>query len=201
MKKILLMLSVVAVCALTVYGQGRVAFNNITSGNAITIDPVLPIAAGEGAAGANLGSTYSIDLVWAPQATYGSQAAFLAAALGSSSPIAFFGTTGGSPITDGAGLFDSGVVPSPVGTSMPAGKYTMEAFAWFNGGTFATYAAALAGGANTGFSGFFTQVVTAAPAGVNATIFPSFTVAVPEPSTIAMLGLGMAALLAFRRRS
>jgi hypothetical protein len=206
MKRTLLTLAIVGLSALTMYGQGRVAFNNYVSGNAITIvaagDPLLQAAAGQGANSANLGANYSVQLLWAPQGTYADTAAFLAAMLGSSGPIAFFGTTGGSPGTDGAGLFDGATVPNPVGTSMPAGTYTMAARAWFNGGANATYDAARAANANTGWSAFFNVAATVSPATPNNTIFPSFVVGtpIPEPSTFVLAGLGIASLLLFRRR-
>jgi hypothetical protein len=202
MKKIFVTLALVTASALSMFGQGRVAFNNINSGNVITITNSSAFAApGEGAAGANVGSTYSIQLLWAPVATYNTEASFLAAVVGSSSGFAFFGTTGGSPGTDGAGLFDGSTVPSPVGTSMPAGAYTMQARAWYNGGVFSTYALALAGNANTGYSSLFNLTATASPTPAPNTIFPSFQVAlVPEPSTFALAGLGAAALMIFRRK-
>jgi hypothetical protein len=100
-------------------------------------------------------------------------------------------------------LFDGGTIPTPVGTSMPAGAYTMMARAWFNGGQYANYDAAKAAGRNTGYS-IFNLTATAFPAGAPNTIFTPFTVGsagtVPEPSTFALAGLGAAALLLFRRR-
>lgn len=202
MKKLLLTLAVVTLSVLATYGQGRVLFNNLSSGNPISVTTVPAFAApGQGAPGAFVGSAYSIQLLWAPQAVYASQAAFLAAVIGSSPGFAFFGTTGGSPTSDGAGLFDAGAVPSPVGTTMPAGAYTMQALAWFNNGVNATYNAAFAALANTGASAFFNITATAAPTPGNHTLFPSFTVsAIPEPATMALLGLGSAGLMFFRRR-
>jgi len=195
MKKLLLTLTAVAASALTMYGQGRVFFNNSVSGNLISIHPTLN-AAGEGAAGANVGGNYSIQLLWAPQGTYASEAAFLAASVGSSPAFTFFGTTGDNG--SGAGFFDAGTIPTPVGTSLPAGTYTMMARAWYNNGTFATYASA--GGHNQGFV-MFTQNAPAFPTQTPNTTFPAFTVGiVPEPSTFALAGLGAAALLLFRRR-
>jgi len=202
MKKVLLTLVVVAATAVTMYGQGRVSFNNAASGNVITIttDPTRA-AAGQGAVGALLGSTYSIQLLWAPQGTYTSQAAFLAALVGSGPAVPFLGTTGDAGSS--AGLFAGGATPSPVGTSMPVAPYTMQARAWYNGGQFANYDAAVLGGANVGLSAFFNLTPTASPTPAPVTLgLQSFTVAgvVPEPSTFALAGLGAAALLLFRRR-
>jgi hypothetical protein len=202
MKKLILTLTAIGVCALTVYGQGRVTFNNQTGGNRpVTVDVNNQGSTG-GLAGQFVGANYSVQLVWAPQGTYASQAAFEAAILGTGPAIAFFGATGGTPTTDGAGLFSGGATPNPAGTTMPAGNYTMQVRAWFNGGQFATYSEALAGARNTGLSQLFNIAATVAPTPANATTgFGAFTVGViPEPSTFALAGLGAAALLLFRRR-
>jgi len=198
MKKLLLTLTVVTASALTMYGQGRVSFNNLASATGVRVG-VLHQVTGGGATGAAIGSEYRAQLLWAPVGTY-TEATFLAAVLGSSAPIAFIGTTGGGPTSDGAGLFDGGTIPNPVGTSMPAGNYTMMARAWFSTG-FASYDLAKQGNMNTGFV-IFNQSATAFPAGAPTTTFPDFTVGaiIPEPSTFALAGLGAAALLLFRRR-
>jgi hypothetical protein len=201
MKKLLLTLTVVAASALTMYGQGRVLFNNLSAASGITVGAANQ-GAGGGTPGQNVGSTYSIQLMWAPVGNYANDVAFAAAALGSSAAVNFFGTTGGGPTSDGAGLFDGGTIPNPVGTSMPAGAYSMMARAWFNTG-FASYDLAKAGGRNTGYA-IFNLTATAFPAGAPNTVFTPFTVGtgpiIPEPSTFALAGLGAAALLLFRRR-
>jgi hypothetical protein len=202
MKKLLLTLTVVTASALTMYGQGRVLFNNLTAPAGITVGAVNQ-GAGGGTSGQNVGSTYSIQLVWAPVGTYASDAALYAAKLGESAAINFFGTTGGGPTSDGAGLFDAGgQVPAAGINTMPAGNYTMMARAWFNTG-FNGYDASKAAGRNTGYV-IFNQAATAFPAGAPNTVFTPFTVGttgiIPEPSTFALAGLGAAALLFFRRR-
>jgi hypothetical protein len=199
MKKLLLTLTVVTATALTMYGQGRVAFNNLQAASGITVGAQNQ-GAGGGTAGQNVGSTYSIQLMWAPVGNYANDVAFAAAALGSSAAVNFFGTTGGGPSSDGAGLFDGSTIPNPVGTSMPAGAYSMMARAWFNTG-FATYDLAKQATRNTGYA-IFQLTATAFPAGAPNTVFTPFAVGVPvpEPSTFALAGLGAAALLFFRRR-
>ena len=202
MKKLLLTFTMVAASALTMYGQGRVLFNNLSAATGIQVRAVNNQGASGGTAGQNVGANYSIQLMWAPVGNYATDVAFAAAALGSSAAVPFFGATGGGPTTDGAGLFDGGTIPNPVGTSMPAGNYSMMARAWFNTG-FATYDLSKAGGRNTGYV-IFAQAATAFPAGAPNTVFPTFTVGtsgvIPEPSTFALAGLGAAALLLFRRR-
>src|SRR5256885_12353252 len=90
----------------------------------------------------------------------------------------------------------------------------LQVYAWFNGGQYATYAAALAAGVATGFSPAFTSAPLGGDPGGGGLTIPdpnivgnaapinnmqSFKVNVPEPSTIALGVLGAAALL-FRRR-
>src|SRR6266516_6765269 len=115
MKKLLLTLTAIAVSAATMYAQGRIGFDNLGTGNAITVGALNQGVSG-GAAGANIGANYFIQLLWAPVASYGSEAAFLAAVLGQSASVPFFGATGDSPTTDGAGLFEVGSVAVPVGS-------------------------------------------------------------------------------------
>jgi hypothetical protein len=201
MKKLLLSLSVVALSVATMYGQGRVSFNNFASAGVTVSTGNQGSAGAAGTAGQFIGANYSVQLLWAPSAVYANEAAFNAAVVGSSpaTGFAFFGATGGTPGTDGAGLFDGATVPNPIGTSMPAGTYTMAARAWYNNATFTTYAAAQAASKNTGFV-MFTQAVNAPPAGITTTAVPAFQVGlVPEPSTLALAGIG-AAMLLFRRK-
>jgi hypothetical protein len=201
MKKILLTLTAVALSAATMYGQGRVSFNNFASAG-VTVGASNQGATGNaGTAGQFIGANYSVQLLWAPTAVYNTEAEFLAAVLGQSGAVSFIGATGGNPGVDGAGLFDGGTIPSPVGTSMPAGNYTMMARAWYNNATYATYDAAKAAGKNTGYV-LFNQTVNAPPAGITATGVAAFTVGtpVPEPGTLALAGLGAASLLLFRRK-
>jgi hypothetical protein len=199
MKKILLTLAMVAAFGATVFGQGRIGFDNVGGGGPVTVGAQNQGVAG-GVAGAYLGATYSIQLVWAPQGVYADQAAFNAAVLGSSTAVAFFGVTGIAPAhgpsADGAGLWDGGNV------AVPVGNYTVQARAWYNNGANATYAAAVLAGVNTGVSAFQNIASTAAPTPANFTSFPAFTVGtpVPEPGTLALAGLGAASLLLFRRK-
>lgn len=188
MKRIILTLTAIAASAVTMYGQGRVLFNNYVSGNAVTISP----------GATHVGADYSVQLRWAA-GTFADQAAFMAANPSSSAVFAFFGATGGSPGSDGAGLFDGGTVAM----GGPAGAYTMQIVAWLNGGQHGSYANAVAAGVNAGLSQLFTVNVTASPTPPANTIVAPFSVSaeiIPEPSTFALAGLGLAGLLLFRRR-
>lgn len=212
MKKILLTLTVVGALASTVYGQGRVSFNNAATFNAsdaITISSLNMGAAG-GTTGQGIGGDkYTVQLVFAAGSGL-SQAAFDAAAVqgntatgvgsGGSLAAAFFANTG--TVASGGGFFDAGPVPSPVGTSMPAGNYTMQVWAWYKGGGATTYAQALSAGVNVGKSALFNvNGVAASPGPVVSTSFLAFQVGtVPEPSSLALAGLGAVAMLLIRRK-
>ena len=127
-----------ATIGLSAHGQGRVAFNNMASGNAIFVYRfVTPF----GGPDVYPGGDYSIQLLWAPGTTYGSHLEFCDAIQGASLPVSFFGATGGFPYTDGAGLFDGGDVA--IGA---VGAYTMVARAWYNGGRYSSYDAAVNAG-------------------------------------------------------
>jgi len=198
MKKLLLTLAVVTATALTMYGQGRVHFDNVYNGG--TINEAIRVGTiNQGTTGGDTGAfvggnNYSIQLLWAPVGTYANDLALAAAALGTSAAFPFVGLTGGSPTTDGAGLWDAGDVSTGA-----AGAYTMMARAWYSAGGL-NYDAARQGGFNTGYA-IFNLTSTAFPTASPDTIFPTFTVGiVPEPSTFALAGLGAAALLLFRRR-
>jgi hypothetical protein len=154
-----------AVSTTMLLAQGRVLFNNFGTG---TFYPIWTYS-GLGQSN-NVGANYSIQLRWAT-GTFADQIAFEAANPAASLPVAFFGATGGSPETDGAGLFDGGAVP--IG---PVGTYTMQARGWFNNGIYPTYDHAANAGQKTGRSVLFTVNVTAPPAGANHTVFPSFVI-------------------------
>lgn len=181
MKKTILTLAAVVASVATMYGQGRVNFNNTAANTFVTVTANAGLAApGQGAPGSGLGAGYSIQLLWAPSASYANDDAFLAAVIGSTAP---------TPFNVGGGQFTGGVVPSPVGTSMPVGTYTMMAQAWWNnGGLLTTYNAAVAGPNNVGRSLRWTQSATGSPTPAPATLgLGSFTVQmVPEPSTLAL---------------
>ncbi len=180
----------------TLLAQGRVNFNNYVSGNVITVgDGGIFPDPNQGVQGNHVGAAYSIQLLWAA-GTFTDFSSFMGANPSRSVGVPFFGSIGGSPGTDGAGLFDGGTVD--VGA---LGTYTMMAQAWYNNGQYSTFEAARLGFGYTGRSSLFTINATAAPTPAPNTVFPSFTVSgfVPEPATYALMGLGVGALLLYRR--
>jgi hypothetical protein len=209
MKKPLLLLTSVLATAVS-YGQGYFAFDNYSgtlTPNLTTIGPTN--APGEGTAGQFLGSSYSVSMYWLPGVV--TQSALDAAIAGGTANL-FFSTAyglglnvpNGTDPNTGAGYF---AYVNPVDQSSTVyvpgqfGWITVEADAWWTaaGG----YNQAVAGGYNAGHS-------VAAPiflaTGVPATpafnfVAPAFMVGVvPEPTTLALCGLGAASLLLFRRR-
>ena len=199
MKKLLLSLTAGVLSVATMYGQGRVAFNNQSTfapADAITIGTPNMGAVG-GLVGQGIGGDkYSVQLRWAA-GTITTQTAFDAAVTAGTTSAAFTGPTvflaNTGPLANFSGFFDAGAVAM----GLPAGTFTMQTWAWYSVGN-PTWQAATG---NKGASQLFTVNVTASPTPVNPTVFPGFVVtAVPEPSTFALAGLGAAALLLFRRR-
>jgi hypothetical protein len=196
MKKTLVTFAVIGVSALTVLGQARVAFNNVFSGNAITVG-----TPNMGPIGGNVGDgvgddKYAVELLWKP-GTITDLATFLSSSPSSSGALGFFPGSSTGNAASGAGYFDNGLVP----LGGPAGVYTFLVQAWYKVG-YANFNLAAGAGANVGRSVLFQLNATASPTPPPNTVFPSFTVqAIPEPATLALGGLGIAALFLLRRRS
>jgi len=149
-----------------------------------------------------------IELIGAPTGTalvgsiinYTSLAGFLGA-----NPLWAVGAPA-SPIAFGAGLFSSGTVTiGNIGAGASASYFLIG---WT--GALTTWDAALANG--TGMFGM-SAIATTPTGDPNATPVPGFPVSlrptfggmtlspIPEPATFALAGLGLAALVAFRRRN
>jgi len=182
MKKILL---TIATTGLTVgaFGQGQVVFENASGSGNVT----LMTASGPDAAP----SVYKVALLWNNGTSYQQLAVY--------QPTTANG--------DGAGYFYDGVVNVP--TYAVTGSFEVQGWA----SAYASYAAAQAAGAYVGE----TAVFVTGEGNPNAVPIPGtpdpisggspaggwngdLILVVPEPSTIALGGLGAAALLLFRRK-
>jgi len=204
MKKYLSILAVAAVaaCATSAFAQGTVVFNNGTglvnkwTDNANSTLVGVPKGGG------------FVQLFWAPTGTAYtpwttslSGAQFYAANPGwvlSTPPTGF--------TTPGAGKFSGGTFTlQPLGAG---GTIDYVVVGWT--GSAANFDAAITGGGMVGVSSKFTSGTgnpTSVPAGTATALsgtFGGMTLApvtqVPEPTTLALAGLGAAALVIFRRR-
>jgi len=177
--------------------QGNVVFANYNGGGAtspVTYANSVALLGGEA-----VGSEFTADLL----VSFGANLGVTYTDLGAFT--SFYGSDGGSPGTDGAGLFGTTAnsVSIPGYTSGQA-DFIVEAY---NG---ATYASSLIRGSSAvvvlsvlGTSSNFLPVGSLMPDNGSATTpLTAFTVAaVPEPTTLALAGLGgLASLMAFRRK-
>jgi hypothetical protein len=197
MKKYLSMLAVVAVAA-SAFAQGTVNFSN--NGSTLVVDATkanAPIPANQG----------FVQFLWAPAGTAATDLS-----LGQTLTQWLTANPGWNAIASSikaigpvAGRFLGGTVTVP--TATPGAAIQGAVASW--GGNFANFDAAVSGGGSTGISTEFAVTTgnpTTTPPGTAAVItgagqFGGLTVnAVPEPSTLALAGLGAAALLIFRRR-
>jgi hypothetical protein len=209
MKKTILLLATVLATAAS-YGQGQFTFDNFSGTATPNLTTIASNSvAAEGSAGQFLGSSYSVSLYWMPGTV--SQSALDAAIAGGTANLGFSVAYGlgavvpnGTDNTTGAGYF-AYVNPADQSSTVvvpgQSGTITVEADAWWTaaGG----YLQALNGGFNSGHS------VAASIALATGTqlvpnmneVVPSFTVGVvPEPTTLALCGLGAASLLLLRRK-
>jgi PEP-CTERM motif len=180
------------------YGQGSVVFKNYFSSSSPTIN----FGASAGAnAGMALGSSFEAQLLWFNGLT--SDASSLTAV---GSPV-IFGTsvTGASPVADGdlahgAGYF-IGPTVSLTGYSSGLATFEVMVTGTENGVTYSGVSSLFTMTPATGASPppGFNQVQS----GTGAIQYDGSTYnveAVPEPTTMALGGLGMAAMMFFRRK-
>lgn len=202
MKKILVTILVTGALSVASYGQGTISFaNNASSLVRIQTSPtdstLINMPAGGG----------YVQLLWAPIGTVD---------LGAFTAVTGSGVSGGNNSTlngiadyHGApGRFNGGTVTVPGIT--PGGGVALVVRAWT--GSAASYDEAVneGGAVQVGYSSIFTLTATGnpviVPPGTPPSLFsaPGFTgvtlAYVPEPTSMALAGLGAAALLIFRRR-
>jgi hypothetical protein len=183
MKKTLVTMLAAVAMAASSYAQGTVSFVN-TAGTLVQINGVSATTA----AGAK------VELVWAPVGTLDINLFQL---------VPGTAATVGSPL---AGRFSGGVRTIPQGTGsggIAAGGLALIAVRGYVG---ADYASATVKGITAAFQ-VDTGDPTTTPAGTAATITGAGLwnstlnlTAVPEPTSMALAGLGAASLLIFRRR-
>jgi hypothetical protein len=202
MKKTLVIALSMAGLSTAVYGQGAMKFNNLNGTGNIKIGT--PTAAGEGTVGNYVGSSYKVALYYSTSVISGAVDP-TTLTLYSQSTVAFYGVGASeSSQANGAGFFD-GNNTALVGPGIPGvtdgQTIYVEAVAYW--GADSSYSAARTAGHNTGYSA---AIPVRMATGTDNTLgdmsaLAPFTVGVvPEPTTIALGGLGAAALLLFRRR-
>jgi len=188
MKKLLITTLVATAAAAGVYAQGTIAVDNLNNSNPSTTATSGGLIFNQD--GTLYTGTFSIEVLG------GASAASL-------TPIVTLVGSQGGTISGGPGLFfdSSGgtyTVPGVAGS----GTATLEVEAW--GGNFTSLAAAQAGGGAWDITTPFQNatggggIPPATP--VDLVGMPAVVLSTPEPSTIALGGLGAAALMMFRRR-
>lgn len=193
MKKYLCMLAVVGLAS-SAFAQGLLTFQSGTKSILETTGTA--VASGGG----------FVQLFWAPAGS-----AFTAMGAGqgadaflAANPVWKTDAAYIKPITAG-GRFNGGLLTLPTPTA--GANIDAVVAAWK--GSAATLDAAIQAGADMGWSAKMANVATGnpntTPAGLPGTLNGPFQgiqlVAVPEPTTLALAGLGAAALLIFRRRN
>ncbi|MDR3434490.1 MAG: PEP-CTERM sorting domain-containing protein [Rouxiella aceris] len=210
MKQLLITALAVTAAAVTSYGQGTIFINNLNNtgvynGNGGTVaNPVFSSLVTQNGLIFTTDSTEAYqfsggsgliadDFSWA---LYGGASANSLTLITSETGSQIAGDNSNvnyGDFTEGGDTF------SVAGTTASSTVY-LELYVW-EGNTYSTYAAALAGGDYTGVSGVFTN-----PSGGGAaqpfalTGMPDVLVTVPEPTSMALAALGGASLLLFRRK-
>jgi hypothetical protein len=182
MKKTLATLTIIAGLALTSYGQGFIFFDTSNNSvNLVSIDGVVDTTVDINAALINPTISQTVATLL----------------LSDNSAVGDIGFWVSGQLTDQSGLGYYTGTGSP-GTA-PGGSATFQVEGWL--GAYSTYAAAVAANAPHGISTPFTDGVSAFGSPVGA--LDNFTglniVSTPEPSTLALAGIG-AAMLIIRRR-
>jgi hypothetical protein len=200
-KTLAIAVAALGMTALSGYSQGQINFVNNSSALVTTNDGV----GDTGAAALTTTSGIKVEVFYQLNTGGATPSAITSAGLGNwevftGSPLANI-----SPL---AGRFSGGTQTSGsdvYGSSDPTGNVFLDAVAW--NGNAASFAAALAGGSSyIGYSAVWSQGTgnpngTPATSAIQTTGFTGLVLTpVPEPTTIALGGLGAAALLLFRRK-
>lgn len=196
MKKTLALVALGVLTSVAAFGQGSINFANLASGLN------QPIRDTDGST--LIPSTgYKVELFYGPTGSTAAQ--LIDSGISSGFVSAGYFNNGGVSVSVPFPTFDS-ANPGPVAFQLRVWQVSAGAtWAAATGGAFdqstpSTYVAN--GGTKWGFSSIFVKTPAVAPAtaAVLTTLTSFNLVPVPEPTTIALGGLGAAALLLFRRR-
>lgn len=213
MKKLVLT-GLAVTCAVSVFAQGTVLFNNRVVGTVVT-HVYLPLASNPSLSttGNGAGDTPAGAVNWSSYTPIGSASylAQLLAANGAGQAESSLVAASSAPTTFRTGAaagFINGTTATLTGVPADAAVATVEMVVWDNtSGNYPTWALASAawqaGLISAGKSGTFNVNAIGGTLNPAPTLdnLRSFNITgVPEPSSFALAGLGAAALLIFRRR-
>jgi hypothetical protein len=220
MKKTIIITALAALATVSSYGQGYINYqgflhnvgNNYTTPGTVTYSTGMYVELFYAAAGTSTAvsalSSYSSTTAYTTAAAW-------ALITGDSNFQAVDGTGGAGTVAviataaNGGGTYNSSAAYS-VANLTGTTTYTFYEVAWYAGasGQYTTLAEAAAANVYVGWSKAFSYTPTAtgnpAPANFTSTLVGNYdlggTVIVPEPCTMALLGLGGLSLLVIRRR-
>jgi len=202
MKKLILSATALAACSLGAHAQGLIFFDSTSSANHVTINGATDTT-----------QDINAQLLYSSTGTAGTFSPVVTLLL-SSSNTAPDGSPGydGSDILTAAGdvtFFHNGTLQDQSGSSyIPSATLAVGATGFFEvqgwlGQTETSLAAAQAAGFATGTSVVFSEVLGGPTSVPPPTLgaFSGLALSVPEPSSLAMAGVGLASMLIFRRRN